>query len=591
MRLKSLWINGFKNLKEFNIDFENRDGITVLIGNNASGKSNILEAISAIFAGLYNATLDELNFKFDIIYNIYDADIRISKKQKIKYRIKKPDNKSWNVSKNFYELGFALSSETTPQTLKKYQPSQVIALYSGEELRLWESWYKDFYVSFFNDILNQKADTFTPKMLYINKYSWTLGLIALFCSDKDKIKKFIKEHYYALYEGIDINFVIDETKYKKFKDNAALTLIKRIKSLSADGFINTNTLKTLDIGTQQIKTKQIFEYLYIASSPDSKGRLGVKIQRIIDSISIKQIDIESLSEGHKKQILLKLALEVLAGKNSLLLFDEPDAHIHISNKEKIPKMLEKYDNREIVLTTHSPTLAHSFDNKHLAYVENGKINTEYNDKEKLLNELTNDFMGVSEQQILLQSNKDILIVEGKTDEAYISAALSALKEDNEEYKDLDFNFLWLGGTDKDNLNKIIETFPPKENQTIIAFFDRDGPGVECIKKVLGKESIDKKNFKGGIKNGIHIYFYPKKDGFTKSNFEVEDYFPIKVLSEFIFAEIETFENLKRNFKKFKFAEKCKEDDFGKSNFDGFKALFDEIIKIKKAGKNQSRAKN
>ncbi len=52
MRLKSLWIDGFKNLKDFNIDFEKQDGITVLIGNNASGKSNVLEAISAIFAEL-----------------------------------------------------------------------------------------------------------------------------------------------------------------------------------------------------------------------------------------------------------------------------------------------------------------------------------------------------------------------------------------------------------------------------------------------------------------------------------------------------------------------------------------------------------
>lgn len=54
MRLKKLRIDGFKNLNNFTIDFESKDGITVLIGNNASGKSNILEAISAIFANIHN---------------------------------------------------------------------------------------------------------------------------------------------------------------------------------------------------------------------------------------------------------------------------------------------------------------------------------------------------------------------------------------------------------------------------------------------------------------------------------------------------------------------------------------------------------
>ena len=54
--------------------------MTVLIGNNASGKSNVLEVISAIFAGLSTAELDKLNFEFDLIYEIYDADIRLSRK-------------------------------------------------------------------------------------------------------------------------------------------------------------------------------------------------------------------------------------------------------------------------------------------------------------------------------------------------------------------------------------------------------------------------------------------------------------------------------------------------------------------------------
>ena len=38
MRFKNLWIDGFKNLNNFELDFTDKCGITLLIGNNGSGK-------------------------------------------------------------------------------------------------------------------------------------------------------------------------------------------------------------------------------------------------------------------------------------------------------------------------------------------------------------------------------------------------------------------------------------------------------------------------------------------------------------------------------------------------------------------------
>ena len=580
MRLKSLWVDGFKNLNNFKIDFEKREGVTVLIGNNASGKSNVLEAISAIFSGLHSAKLDELKFKFDLVYEIHGADIGISKEQKIEYRIKKPNNTSWNVSNNFYELGYALSNDTTPSDLKGYQPSQIIALYSGEESRLWEEYYQKFYIDFFNSIRKQHKKI--PELLYINKYAWVIGLITLICNENSK--EFVK-HTFGIDadNGVEIKFIIDNKKYEIFQNNDALKLIKRIAveiQNSETGTINSKTLATFDIGNQQIKPKEIFEYLYITSSPTTQGKLKVNVEKIITDISlnINGIEIKNFSEGQKKQILLKLALDVLADENSLLLFDEPDAHIHIANKKLIPEML-KNENKEVVLTTHSPTLAHQFNNKHLAYIENGKINEDYNTQEELLNELTNGLMGISEQQLFLQSNKDILIVEGKTDEAYISQALKILKEDNLKYKDLEFNFLWLGGSDADTLNKIISGFTPKKGQTIIAFLDRDDAGKKCVKKALGKKTLEN-DFDGAKKEEVYIYLYPIKDNFSNEVFVVEDYFPIKILREYILNKGTTFQSITRKFDKQKFAKKCEEDSFDKTNFNGFKVLFNKILKIK-----------
>ena len=50
MRLDKLWIDNFKNLKDVNVDFDQESFVTVLIGQNGSGKSNFVEALIKIFA-------------------------------------------------------------------------------------------------------------------------------------------------------------------------------------------------------------------------------------------------------------------------------------------------------------------------------------------------------------------------------------------------------------------------------------------------------------------------------------------------------------------------------------------------------------
>ncbi len=597
MRLKRLWIDGFKNLNDFKIDFEKRDGTTVLIGNNASGKSNVLEAISAIFANIYTRKLNDLSFKFDLTYTIYTnryfkktlETVRVSKKNKIRTRVKVNFNKSFKeISLSDFYQNNGVSD--TFQLNVSYAPSQVIALYSGEELRLWEDYYQKPYLDYNKQSLASDNYLSKQEMLYINKYYWDIALLTMIASDID-IKEIIPSQVKTIKLKIDIDKLSGFLKSKPnnvvnnfvwdllvpddwaFED---LTIAEVV--LDDDYYIRTRVALNLDNFKLKIDFtthNELFNLLCVARLPkDQKHKLITDLELKFENGTTTK----DLSEGQKKQILLKLALEVLADGNSLLLFDEPDAHIHIANKKLIPEMLKKYDNREIVLTTHSPTLAHSFDNKHLAYLDNGEINIDYNSQNELLNSLTGGLMGVSEQQIFLQSKKDILIVEGKTDEMYIFAALKVLKE-YEKYKDLDFNFLRLGGSDADDLNKIIKSFTPKENQTIIAFFDRDKAGFECIKKVL-ELTKNKDDFKGDKKDGVHIYLYPKKNGFTESNFEVEDYFPIEVLDTHRVGEVKTFENLRQRFNKVEFAKECQKANFKKANFDGFKQLFNKILEIK-----------
>ena len=69
MKLKKLKIKKYKNLLDFEANFEFGQGLSIFIGNNGSGKSNVLEAISGIFANAYSAKAIH-KFVYSLTYEI-----------------------------------------------------------------------------------------------------------------------------------------------------------------------------------------------------------------------------------------------------------------------------------------------------------------------------------------------------------------------------------------------------------------------------------------------------------------------------------------------------------------------------------------
>lgn len=49
MRLISLTISHYKNLRNFSLSFDSSSFVDVFVGKNVSGKSNLLEALTEIF--------------------------------------------------------------------------------------------------------------------------------------------------------------------------------------------------------------------------------------------------------------------------------------------------------------------------------------------------------------------------------------------------------------------------------------------------------------------------------------------------------------------------------------------------------------
>lgn len=122
MRIKKLYITGYKNLHNLTLDFEAGNGLTMLIGNNGSGKSNILEAISGIFHDAYKESSERKINGADCEYRIeYSFD----------------DDKTYVIKREHSTLRFFVdgTQKRREYFIRNYMPKNVIGLYSGEETR------------------------------------------------------------------------------------------------------------------------------------------------------------------------------------------------------------------------------------------------------------------------------------------------------------------------------------------------------------------------------------------------------------------------------------------------------------------------
>ena len=556
MRIKSIKIvdKAYKNL-DINLD-NNTSSIIAFIGNNGSGKSNILEAISIIFKYLYQRKDKEIPFDFSLTYEIGGGKlVEITKSRTT-----------------------VITKINGVQKSDPYSdlPKQVVAIYSGGEDRLWRNHYEPMYNDFISKI-NKGSQIEIPKMLYLNKFYWPISLLCLLLNRSNNSEDKFCEDILGINKVHAVKFEFNKNIYQDYPNNNVLQFISTIDAKDAKDAKDEYTLDELQEKIKNYDINEVFKYLYIAFIP--------KYKKILQNITIEynnNLNIEDFSEGEKKMILVKAALEFAAQEDSLFILDEPDAHIHLSNKMQIKKVLEEYEqNRQVIITTHSPTLTKAIPKEGIYCLEKGKVK-EFKDIE----EVTKYLADKEDIYKLLFSKLNILIVEGKTDDKYIKKAIELYKDD---YPNLDFQTLRVGGTDEENIKNLIDTITLKEEQKIVVLVDRDDAGHNVYKRMFNNNKDRKDISSEEYKDNIYFLMLPLKNNSKGKNFVIEDYFSkedIKKMSiEAIEQHIETsesfgsFPRIGEKLKKEKLPEFCDSNNCTKQSMEGFKVLLTELNKI------------
>jgi len=579
MRLKKITIgkntlDGYKNLQNCTIEFEERDGLTILIGNNGSGKSNLLEAISFIFHKLFLKQLTSIDFKFLIEYEINGKSIRIhNQRSTLKFSINNDD---------LNEQGF-YSDDTN-------FPDKVFTLYSGEELRLWENVYYEPYTTYYHDVINNRVAIDALQMNYINKYYWNIAVLLLFIKDANKIARILNNSNIE-----NIKFDINTQNLLNYSNSnpnkvtiAVNAIMTHLNTENKITFENFNQISYIDeYGDSNNLTDITLDLYYILLVAILPKDNNYKTINKFDIEFDNGLNISDFSEGQKKEILVIFITDVLASVDSLFLLDEPDSHIHPVKKKNLIKILKQSDTKNIIMTTHSPTLIREVDNRHFVLMQDGEAKNA--ESLEILKEITDNKWSIDSINNVLIANKDIILVEGKTDIEYIETALSKLREYpryNKRYENLDFTLLPFGGAS--GLSNFINKFNGSDNQKVIALLDRDQAGKDSFVNIFDDySSID--NFTSDDFNQIYIhtpskikvFFLPNKE--DKKTFEIEDYFGIEKLKKLgrklykdkteSITQLKQFIDIKTQIKN-ELPNECQ--SFNKEDFKDFKQLFDKL---------------
>ena len=551
-QLYSLNIGEYKNLHQLCIDFKSTDKYCCLIGLNGSGKSNVLEVISAIFYSLYHiATLVDGLRKYPCPF---------------KYRI------SYINDNEFYEIIDGRLKNGNKVTLD-ILPKNILASYSGEDTRLWKTYYKPIYEKYCSKMTATQG-FIPPFMFYISRHEWDISLLTLLYSEDIDVVKFVA----GITKGAEckISFEYNNTNIKKWDGTEIEGFIEKLKEKSTyniESFRATiNEINFID------QPSTLFYCLYKCRTESDN--------QIIQRINIEFINkgnIEGLSEGEKKLINANTIIHILSAPNSLCLFDEPDSHIHIARKDELKELINT-ENRYSIVTTHSPVFVNCLCDENIRYLKDGKI--EDLERSKKLSLLSGGGISIFEGSLILGTKK-ILVVEGPCDKKYLEKAISIFAKRNSKYKALKQIAIIPAGS-AGNAKTMYDDVLSKQvdGLELIAFlFDYDKGGLEGWKNI-GNIKSEKvipifyqdnyaKEYETSIKNIADKDSYMVEDLFSPESYkEKVEYIHKKNTHKEFWCNDQgkTTEAIKKHIENHY-------SQFKDEWFDGFKPVLDQLISI------------
>ncbi len=179
MRLDEITIQEFKNLRDFSLKFEETSPYTVLVGENGSGKSNLIEALTFIFR---NLDLDiEAPFGYRLKYRCRGNDVEITAEQGAfpEFKVRHPGSSEYRTLRRRQFM----AADENDRPL--YRPAFVFGYYSGPSDRLADLYerHRERYYRFIIKPASKRkaiASNALRRLFYAQTHHGQFALLAFF---------------------------------------------------------------------------------------------------------------------------------------------------------------------------------------------------------------------------------------------------------------------------------------------------------------------------------------------------------------------------------------------------------------------------
>lgn len=393
MKIDKLHIRSrFKNLQNVVVDFDENNLMTVIVGRNGSGKSNVLEALVAIFRNLDLG--EEPPFSYLIKYKLgngdserwvtIDADPARGSLAK-QYQVSVKTDLSLN-DKMGDPVPFSKVKRDVKTGEASYLPKYLFAYYSGPSDRL-ENYFRkhrtDFYKRLLKNQLDLKGDI--RPLFYAKPVHSQFVLLAFFLNEQDDMEKaFLLEHLGI--EGLDsVHFVMRKPSWVKDKNKNELfwgadgVVRKFLDELYPYAMAPVKVTRQEDTTLTGSNIRNEFFHLFLPSvdslrqfaadlSPDELFKMleSTLLSEILSEVNIRvkiasseePLTFRELSEGEQQLLTVLRLLKFTGGRDSLFLLDEPDTHLNPAWAVKYLKFLRDFvpnhDTSHLLMVTHHP---------------------------------------------------------------------------------------------------------------------------------------------------------------------------------------------------------------------------------------------
>ena len=438
MRLDYLKIDRFKNLNGFAVDLDEtcKEPVTVVLGRNGSGKSNLFEALIIIFRDLIKGKTTT-DFAYDLRYTLRGGSVAVhvcnpttSNDQAKTLSSKMPFTGKANEPISSFLFVVTEKGEErriARKDIRAYLPRYVVTYYSGVSNRMEHHFFQP-QLEFRNELLEGNVIPLRP-LFYAKPIHSHFALLAFFMTEDAEITEFLSE--YPWIEGLESAlFVLKRPHWAKGrklrKDGdprfwfaggvvkdflscvyscalAPLRLPGRIQH-SFDQVENTEFLY-LYLRDLEMLRKMARESVAVMQQKKSIPATGVENEtfkaaeffKLLESTFMSDLIHETrirvqvrhagaltfreLSEGEQQLLTVVGMLRFTRDEDSLFLLDEPDTHLNPAWGMEYLNILGKHadtgKNSHLLVATHDPLVLTNLRRNQVAILErdseNGKV--------------------------------------------------------------------------------------------------------------------------------------------------------------------------------------------------------------------------